>query len=136
MTGQAIFHLLAAAHAARAPWPVVLLVACLPVVTLGFGAALTHLLRAEPATVTPAAIGTVTEPDTTDRTFIEARPVTGHKPTAKHGRSPAADREAAALALLAGQPDITGGELARQLGVSPRTGQRYRDRLTSSVPAP
>ena len=45
MTGQVIYHLLAAAHARRAPWPVVVLVACLPVVTLGFGAALTHLLR-------------------------------------------------------------------------------------------
>ena len=46
MTGQVIYHLLAAAHAARAPWPVVVLVACIPVITLGFGAALTHLLRA------------------------------------------------------------------------------------------
>ncbi|MHB1593880.1 MAG: hypothetical protein ACYCO9_06390 [Streptosporangiaceae bacterium] len=45
MTGQVIYHLLAAAHADRAPWPVVVLVSCLPVVTLGFGAALTHLLR-------------------------------------------------------------------------------------------
>jgi hypothetical protein len=50
MLGQVVYHLLAAAHAARAPWPVVVLVACLPVVTLGFGAGLTHLLRvpAEP----------------------------------------------------------------------------------------
>ena len=48
MAGQVIYHLLAAAHAARAPWPVVVLVSCLPVVTLGFGAALTHLLRAVP----------------------------------------------------------------------------------------
>ena len=46
MTGQAVYHLLAAAHDTRAPWLVVLLVSCLPVVTLGFGAALTHLLRA------------------------------------------------------------------------------------------
>jgi hypothetical protein len=45
MAGQVIYHLLAAAHATRAPWPVVVLVACLPVVTLGFGTALTHLLR-------------------------------------------------------------------------------------------
>ncbi len=45
MTGQVIYHLLAAAHAHRAPWPVVVLVSCMPVVTLGFGAALTHLLR-------------------------------------------------------------------------------------------
>ena len=45
MAGQVIYHLLAAAHATRAPWPVVVLVSCLPVLTLGFGAALTHLLR-------------------------------------------------------------------------------------------
>jgi hypothetical protein len=48
MLGQVAYHVLAAAHAARAPWPVVVLVACLPVVTLGFGAALTHLLRTGP----------------------------------------------------------------------------------------
>jgi len=46
MTGQVIYHLLAAAHAVRAPWPVVVLVACLPVVSLGFGAGLIHLCRA------------------------------------------------------------------------------------------
>jgi hypothetical protein len=46
MLGQVVYHLLAAAHATRAPWPVVVLVSCLPVATLGFGAALTHLLRA------------------------------------------------------------------------------------------
>lgn len=46
MLGQVVFHLLSAAHATRAPWPVVVLVSCMPVVTLGFGAALTHLLRA------------------------------------------------------------------------------------------
>jgi hypothetical protein len=45
MCGQVIYHLLAAAHAARAPWPVTMLVSCIPVATLGFGAALAHLLR-------------------------------------------------------------------------------------------
>jgi hypothetical protein len=47
MCGQVIYHLLAAAHAIRAPWPVVMVVSCIPVITLGFGAALTHLLRPE-----------------------------------------------------------------------------------------
>jgi hypothetical protein len=42
MLGQVVYHLLSAAHATRAPWPVVVLVSCLPVLTLGFGAALTH----------------------------------------------------------------------------------------------
>jgi hypothetical protein len=57
MSGQVIYHLLAAAGATRAPWPVVVLVSCMPVVTLGFGAALTHLLRA-PAAPAPAPEGT------------------------------------------------------------------------------
>ena len=47
MTGQVSYHLLAAAHAIRAPWIVVVAVSCMPVVTLGFGVALTHLLHAK-----------------------------------------------------------------------------------------
>ena len=54
MLGQVVYHLLAAAGAARAPWPVVVLVSCLPVVTLGFGAALTHLLRVPVPEAVPA----------------------------------------------------------------------------------
>jgi len=46
MLGQVSYHLLAADHAARAPWLVVVAVSCMPVITLGFGVALTHLLRA------------------------------------------------------------------------------------------
>lgn len=45
MLGQVAYHLLAAAHATRAPWPVVMLVSCLPVVALALGTALAHLLR-------------------------------------------------------------------------------------------
>jgi len=47
MLGQVAYHLLSAAHATRAPWPVVVLVSSLPVIVLGFGAALSHLLREE-----------------------------------------------------------------------------------------
>jgi hypothetical protein len=56
MAGQVIYHLLAAAHAARAPWPVVVMVSCMPVVTLGFGVALTHLLRTQAGHTVPAAV--------------------------------------------------------------------------------
>ena len=55
MLGQVVYHLLSAAHATRAPWPVVVLVSCLPVVTLGFGAALTHLLHDTAADDVPEA---------------------------------------------------------------------------------
>jgi hypothetical protein len=46
MAGQIIYHLLAAAHAVAAPWPVVVVVSCMPVAVLGLAAGLTHLLRA------------------------------------------------------------------------------------------
>jgi hypothetical protein len=59
MTGQVVYHLLAAAHATRAPWPVVVLVSCIPVVTLGLAAALTHLLRSGPELVGPDPTGAV-----------------------------------------------------------------------------
>ena len=48
MLGQVAFHLLTAAGRTRAPWEVVVLVSCMPVVVLGCAAALTHLRRAVP----------------------------------------------------------------------------------------
>jgi hypothetical protein len=46
-TGQIAYHLLAEAHAVRAPWVVTMLVASLPVVVLGLGTALAHMLHAD-----------------------------------------------------------------------------------------
>lgn len=45
MAGQIAFHLLAATHIVAAPWWITMLVACLPVLCLGMGAALAHLMR-------------------------------------------------------------------------------------------
>jgi hypothetical protein len=68
MLGQVAYHLLSAAHATRAPWPVVMVVACLPVLVLGLGTGLAHLLREPggkpvtvPATAPESTPGTVTE---------------------------------------------------------------------------
>ncbi len=87
MTGQVVYHLLAAAHATHGPWPVVVLVSCMPVVTLGFGAALTHLLR-----------GRAAEPESADKAVpghgIGVRPAiapgisTGHVQGASRKRAP------------------------------------------------
>ena len=87
MAGQVIYHLLAAAHAAAAPWPVVMLVSCLPVLTLGFGAALTHLLRTGAAPDTnPAA-----EPDTGTASTPDTRPARPRTPgRTRRGQSTAA----------------------------------------------
>jgi hypothetical protein len=49
MAGQVAYHLLAQAGAARAPWPITMIVSCLPVMVLGMGTALAHMLRADAA---------------------------------------------------------------------------------------
>lgn len=45
MAGQVAYHLMTAAGVTQAPWPITTLVSCLPVVVLGCGAALAHLLH-------------------------------------------------------------------------------------------
>jgi hypothetical protein len=47
MAGQIAYHLMAQAGMARAPWPVTTVVSCLPVLVLGMGTALAHMLRAD-----------------------------------------------------------------------------------------
>lgn len=47
MSGQVAYHLLSEAGVVRAPWEITMAVACLPVLVLGMGAALSHLIRAD-----------------------------------------------------------------------------------------
>jgi len=47
MAGQVAYHLMAQAGMTRAPWPVTTVVSCLPVLVLGMGTALAHMLRAD-----------------------------------------------------------------------------------------
>ena len=47
MAGQVASHLLADAGATRAPWAITTIVSCLPVLVLGMGTALAHMLRAD-----------------------------------------------------------------------------------------
>jgi hypothetical protein len=84
--GQVAYHLLSAAHATRAPWPVVVLVSSLPVIVLGFGAALSHLLRSESGALletTPTAVpevhpepAPVTHPESAPSALTDALPGT------------------------------------------------------------
>jgi hypothetical protein len=43
--GQIAYHLMVAAGITAAPWPITAFVSCLPVVVLGCGAALSHLIH-------------------------------------------------------------------------------------------
>jgi hypothetical protein len=50
MAGQVAFHVMDQDHVTRAPWVITTLVSCLPVLVLGMGTALAHLLREDAAT--------------------------------------------------------------------------------------
>jgi hypothetical protein len=54
MAGQVAYHLLVQAGAARAPWPVTMIVSCLPVLVLAMGTTLAHMLRADAGTAADA----------------------------------------------------------------------------------
>ena len=58
MAGQVAYHLLAQAGVTRAPWAITTIVSCLPVLVLGMGTALAHMLRADAATRDGQDIGT------------------------------------------------------------------------------
>ena len=47
MAGQVACHLMAQAGMTRAPWAITTIVSCLPVLVLGMGTALAHMLRAD-----------------------------------------------------------------------------------------
>ncbi|HUY48411.1 MAG TPA: hypothetical protein VMV92_22230 [Streptosporangiaceae bacterium] len=49
MAGQVAYHLLGQAGVVRAPWAITTVVSCLPVLVLGMGTALAHMLRADAA---------------------------------------------------------------------------------------
>jgi hypothetical protein len=91
MLGQVAYHLLSAAHAARAPWPVVVLVSSLPVVVLGFGAALSHLLRAEsgePAIAAEVSQASAPEPLPVSASVSAPIPASGGAPESAFRSAP------------------------------------------------
>lgn len=139
MAGQVIYHLLAAWHAVTAPWPVVMLVSCLPVVTLGFGGALTHLLRTEDHDNTPddgprtaqvdavplagkADSAPAIEADTNPARTVATDADTAPAPRRTRRGPSTADRVAA---MRAKYPDMPTSEMARRLKLSDRTVRRY-----------
>jgi hypothetical protein len=160
-TGQVIYHLLAAAHASRAPWPVVVLVSCLPVVTLGLATGLTHLLRAS-GTPSDRVSEPVAEPITTPVTAETPEPVSpvpaepviardaarsAQRPKRKHAvgksrrggslpqrKAARAALEAEALALLDAEPGIGTTELAGRLDCSVSTAQRLKREIKAAQP--
>jgi hypothetical protein len=95
MAGQVAYHLLAQAHAARAPAAITTAVSCLPVAVLGMGAALAHLLYTDTRAHRPGAHGPERGPDRPDHDD----PGQAHAGTVPPGRL--ADAAAARLTATA-----------------------------------
>jgi Homeodomain-like domain len=145
---QVIYHLLMAAHCTRAPWPIVVLVAGMPIVTLAFGTALVHLLRSDetgpvavPAevpevpVVAPALPAVVTAPAVTatgDTTEGATATATRPRQAARQKTVSDSDRKRAKAArLVAANPAITPKEIAAQCRpITERTAQRWKKDMT------
>ena len=91
MAGQVAYHLMAQAGMARAPWPVTTIVSCLPVLVLGMGTALAHMLRADAETADAPDSGT--GPPAALRS-LSWSPRTGRDQTAATGGGPGLVRAA------------------------------------------
>jgi hypothetical protein len=142
-SGQVIYHLLAAAHRTRAPWPVVVLVSCIPVAALAMAAALAHLLRdaGEPASGQSPPAGSVPAeaakpppqpaPEPAKPPAPPAPPAgpqPPRRPAVRVARQPPRTAKAAkAAAAIAANPGKTNAEIAAIAGVSERTVERARE---------
>lgn len=156
--GQVAFHLMSAAGWKRAPWYVVMLVACLPVITLFFAATLAHLSRA--ADEDSAAdndpdkhsviltdnwldSGTDKRPASNDAlspdSNTDSRPDSDtDKPAAsrstssrtRHGARMSTAKDKAA-AIIRRNPHLSNAEVAERAGISEKTVQRARASISS-----
>lgn len=134
MLGQIAFHLMAAAHINAAPWWITMLVAALPVVTLGFGAGLTHLLREQDDEDEDVAERTQDAPAAVRPPMAEAWPASDGEevealtPAGARGRRADAQWRRA-VRYVKRNPGCTGKQLAEHLGVS----DSHASRILSSV---
>ncbi len=109
MAGQVAYHLLAQAGTARAPWPVTMIVSCLPVLVLAMGTTLAHMLRADAGTAA----------DTPDHGT--GRPAGPRSPAWSAGdQAEAVQDQAAPQALLTGSDLPAGTTTALQRDHDPR----------------
>jgi hypothetical protein len=90
MAGQVAYHLLAQAGTERAPWAITTIVSCLPVLVLGMGTALAHMLRADASDSQAAGPATAWSQDQAagNRSGPDQDTDHGSGPPRRPGRSP------------------------------------------------
>ena len=77
MAGQVAFHLMDQDRITRAPWAITTLVSCLPVLVLGMGTALAHMLREDAAAAGHAQAGAPGPATHVPPAWSPARPIRG-----------------------------------------------------------
>lgn len=155
--GQVAYHLLEVADKTRAPWWITTIVSCLPVVVLGLGATLAHLIRRDaheaetepsPSVETTSADLHSSEPWTDDR-LVDSPRMNGATVTAEPGEVPVPANgasvlvpvpEPSALQLRAAREfadEITTGTvpgiraIRQQLKIGQPNAQKVRDYLSA-----
>ena len=116
MAGQVACHLMAQAGTARAPWPVTTIVSCLPVLVLGMGTALAHMLRADAEAVD------VPDSRTGPRTVLRSLSWSAEDQDGPGRRQPEADRDRSVSRDQSGpKPGRQGGRGSGDLTRGPRS---------------
>ncbi|MGL4174312.1 MAG: hypothetical protein ACRCTR_09655 [Actinomycetota bacterium] len=136
--GQVTVHLMTAAGVTTAPWPVTAVVACLPVLVLGMGAALAHLLHTPATELDQAHV--VDQADLDDQAPVvttgaarraptgPTRQQAGRRPTtagASGSGASGSDTRDRVAALVEARPGLTAADVAAEVGVSARTARRH-----------
>ncbi len=119
--GQVAYHLMQAAHWSVAPWPVVVLVACVPPAVLGMGATLAHMISRENDRAEDAAPEPVSAPAAVVVPVTAPAPV----PSTRKRRTARRDPAALARAVAMRAEGATYTEIGAALGVSPSTAAKY-----------
>jgi hypothetical protein len=143
-SGQVAYHLLVAAHRTAAPWPVTVVVSCIPVAAIGMGATLAHLLRDA-----GDDSGDPPEGDSPGDTAGDSDSDTGALPgqdgsaaRRDSGEAAPADRKPAARPTAPRKPDLVAAAIRRgwdddkiiaRHGVTKRTIQRRRKELAEAA---
>jgi hypothetical protein len=139
--GQVAYHLMAASGMTTAPWPVVAVVATLPVAVLGMGAALAHLQAHQPdvagegVTVSPgvaAVTAPVAAPGTTSPLGLPHRTHKTHRTPRQTPAGSGSAVGARVLSLTAEHPGWTQARIAQAVGCSVRTVRRHQQNATAT----
>lgn len=130
MAGQVAYHLLTEAHVTRAPWQVTTLVSCLPVLVLGMGTALAHLLRADASTAAQADQAPGYGPETIQNVTVVPGPWSGDHADHDHGRTSGRGPMAGKVPGPSSGARGAGGSTVRQ-GPAPRPGPGAANRCAA-----